>query len=246
MMLSRYIRLIICCLSISLATILASKADALDSSVAVQKTEINNVPPRSFEKNKLEKYKTDKDYQYEQDIKQGESFWEKVKSWFWYYLGRLLFDEETTLFWRIVRYLLVISITILIVSQILKTDFRMLLLGNKGNKPLAYSVENENIHAIDFEKQIQEAIEKQAYSIAVRLYYLKTLKILTDKSFIDWKKEKTNHDYINEMQAKNVNISEFTELTSLFEYAYYGDFKIDKYTFELVQNSFQKYIKQIQ
>ena len=99
-------------------------------------------------------------------------------------------------------------------------------------------IENENNHEITIESKIEDAIENKNYKLAIRLYYLFALKKLTDSGSIEWAPGKSNHDYYYELKRKAAK-EHFSSLSRLFEYAWYGGFKIEK---PLSDNS-RKYFK---
>lgn len=51
---------------------------------------------------------------------------------------------------------------------------------------------------------IEEAIANRNYRFALRLNYLRSLKILSDKEIINWKIDKTNHEFIGEIKHSNL------------------------------------------
>lgn len=103
--------------------------------------------------------------------------------------------------------------------------------------------EVENIHVIQFEKEIKQAIERGDFRQAVRFLYLQSLKDLTDKGLIDWQPGKTNKIYLQELRASSLK-EDFTELTGQFEYIWYGGFSIAAADFVPLQDRFHSF-KQI-
>ncbi|MEI7487385.1 MAG: hypothetical protein WCJ72_08235 [Chryseobacterium sp.] len=53
------------------------------------------------------------------------------------------------------------------------------------------------------------------------------LKKLSDKKSINWNPEKTNKDYVTELKVPNLK-NEFSNLSYIFEYVWYGEFSIDE------------------
>ena len=98
-----------------------------------------------------------------------------------------------------------------------------LFLRTKKNTPLSYSIEEENIHKIDFNKEISAALENNDYRLATRLLYLQTLRILSDNNLIDWQIHKTPTDYLYEI--KNIEmVPLFRKLTNNFLQVRYGNY----------------------
>jgi hypothetical protein len=102
---------------------------------------------------------------------------------------------------------------------------------------MPHNVLDEYIHEMDFDKLIQEAIAQQDYREGIRLLFLKSLKMLADKNSIHWEQGKTNHDYVSELQATEIKTG-FNQLNFYFEYAWYGNFLINRDMFQRVQQVF--------
>lgn len=87
--------------------------------------------------------------------------------------------------------------------------------------PITLDNIEENIYESDLDRFIREALEKKDYPQAVRLYYLAILKELSLKKWIKWKKDKTNRDYIRELNNTNFQ-NGFKNVTRMFERVWYG------------------------
>ncbi|MEN9339143.1 MAG: hypothetical protein RIQ62_455 [Bacteroidota bacterium] len=94
---------------------------------------------------------------------------------------------------------------------------------------------DEDIHAIsDWEVQLRKALEKENYRLAIRLHYLMILQKLEAENYIQYSKQKTNSDYIQEVKAKR-NDNDFTRITRHFEYVWYGQFPLQKEEYESIE-----------
>lgn len=87
------------------------------------------------------------------------------------------------------------------------------------------SLQEENIHEINFEEKIAQALSTHNYRLAIRLRYLYILKILDDRGVIQWQSGKTNHDYILEVHARGNEQSYalFRQISHAFDFAWYGE-----------------------
>lgn len=92
----------------------------------------------------------------------------------------------------------------------------------------------------DLKKLITDAVANKDYRLAVRYHYLSLLKKLVDKGLIDWRPEKTNRDYVSEVQS-NTFSSEFRKLTFVYDYVWYGNFVPDQNAFEEINTDFSKF-----
>lgn len=100
----------------------------------------------------------------------------------------------------------------------------------------------EDIHKIHFESELEKAIRLKNFRLALRIMYLETLKKMTDKNIIAWRPEKTNWDYVREINNEQLK-KPFIEITNAYDYAWYGEFPIDEPLFMLMQqkmNAFRK------
>lgn len=88
-----------------------------------------------------------------------------------------------------------------------------------------------------YDNLIADAENKNEYNLSVRYLFLKTLKNLSDKGLIHFTSEKTNKDYLREMEQYNY-YREFRELTRDYEYVWYGQFLIDKPAYQKLKNQF--------
>jgi hypothetical protein len=99
---------------------------------------------------------------------------------------------------------------------------------------------NEDIFSIDYEKEIQKAINSQNYRLAIRYLYLRTLRNLSEKGIIKYSQEKTDQDYVMQLFGTEY-YKDFFRITRDFEYAWYGQFPISAHAFEVVQSHFDQF-----
>lgn len=189
---------------------------------------LDTIPPyeiRSFDSLALAENRASDKYDYSIQRGEGNTLWDRIKSWLQNVLGILFSNSATGTFIEIVLYVLAIAA---IVYALLKfSGIGIPSLIRKPSEQISYQVVEEDIHAIDFESEIDDALEHNNYRLALRLYYLWTLKILSDSRFINWQVGKTNGDYYYEISSLSVKDS-FRKLSRLFEYGWYGGFKLNK------------------
>lgn len=201
-----------------------------------------NVEARAFAKENLERLHADSDLNYTQAPTVGESLLERFMNW----LNRL-FNEAmgrafTTAWGKLLLYALGLAVIVYVVMMLLRVDaFRMLF-----SKPSVqqYQVLDENIHEMDFEALIREAIEQNDFRKAVRLLFLQSLKLLSDRALIHWQPGKTNHEYAAELNDKELKPG-FNELNYYFDYVWYGNFSATHALFERAKNTFSNWRKKL-
>lgn len=186
---------------------------------------------------KLEKLKADKDFQYFEEVVEGETFWEQMKRKLAEWLRNTFYQDKSGDFWEVVLYILLAVAIVFIILKLLKVDATGLFSRKAKSAEIPYNVFEENIHELDLATLIEEAVTQHEYRKAIRLHYLQSLKKLTDANYINWKAGKTNRSYIAEIQQKQIR-QEFEQLTGMFEYVWYGGAGLGA---ELYQNAQQEF-----
>jgi len=198
---------------------------------------------------RLESFKKDKDFIYKKEITESSSLWEKFINWlrnrFNKFSPRLNSTKRIEYFWYFI-YFFVAAVIIYVLLKIFKVDFTGLFSKKEKNISITYQELEENIHAVDnIEELIQEAVQHKNYRRAVRLYYLKALKQLSDKQLIEWKSDKTNSDYFYEIPSKGIRKA-FTQITLIYDYIWYGDFTINDRIFKEAALQFISFNNQVE
>ena len=109
-------------------------------------------------------------------------------------------------------------VAVLLVGWLL-TRSRNWFFKRPSNDELDYEVEIDNIHEIDYAKEMAAARSRGDYRALCRLIYLQTLKHLSDSEHIEWRPFKTPSQYTREM-----NDHDFSMLTNHFLRIRYGNF----------------------
>lgn len=199
-------------------------------------------------KDKLSEKYTGKDFNYEETLKTNEpNFWERFKMW----LARKIQDlfrftqperalKVTVWMFRIVGFSLILFVIYKIAMAFINEEGHW-VFGRKSDKIdiIAKDLE-QNLLQIDFETLIKEAIQKKQYRLAIRYYYLLTLKKLTQNNIIDWHYEKTNLDYYREIENATLK-SQFKYVSYLYDYCWYGDFDLNEQEFKMGEKSFRNF-----
>ena len=90
----------------------------------------------------------------------------------------------------------------------------------------------DTIYGIDFDAVISKALGREDYREAVRMVYLRTLKVLSDGQKIDWQPYKTPSQYVSEFSA----VPAFRILTAHFLRVRYGNFPATRELYDEVEN----------
>ena len=194
----------------------------------------------------LEKYKSDKQFNY--DVKKREpSFLERVWNW----TKRMLIKVLSWLFGvgaatgilavivQILPYVIAAIVLFLLIKFFLKVNTNSLISGKTDKAVVNLSKEEELIKNEDLSLLIQDAIAQKNYRLAIRYYYLLVLQKLSKHNIIDWQQQKTNEDYIKEIQSNKLK-DKFATSTYLYDFVWYGNFEINELEFSKAQIEFIK------
>ncbi|MGM5630561.1 hypothetical protein O2K51_06615 [Apibacter raozihei] len=113
------------------------------------------------------------------------------------------------------------------------------IIERKDSKNISAEEAEKNIHTVNFEQLIQSALEQKNYRLALRFYYLKLLKNLSDKNLIEYKYQKTNYEYYYEIQHEELK-KLFKEVSFVFDYCWYGDHEAQENDFIIAENKFNQ------
>ena len=120
-------------------------------------------------------------------------------------------------------------------------------LFRKKNVQLASNGEEEiyeDIFAINYQKEIDRAAAQGNYRLAIRLLFLRLLKNMSEKSIIVYKQDKTNLDYLLELQPTNY-YTNFFRITRNYEYSWYGQFMVSEDAYKIVRRDFDQFDKEL-
>ena len=184
---------------------------------------------------KIEKYRQDNAFKY---IKKAPAidFWGIVLKWLMDFFETVFSDKGAAPY---IRYAIIILVIAFAISKILGGTFSGIFIKNKKSaKENGFEYGTENIHDIDFEKEIKNAIKEQNFRLATRFLYLKLLKVLNEIEYINWKPGKTNSSYQYELNNTDISNS-FKRLSGMYEYSWYGHFEIHQAEFEILSKEFE-------
>lgn len=109
---------------------------------------------------------------------------------------------------------------------------------------LLFEEEIANISESDFTALLKRAYENGDYRLATRYYYLSLLKVLSEKEHIIYHIEKTNAAYLFELKNKELR-EHFSYLSYIYNYVWYGEFKVDKTMFKQIELDYKSCINTI-
>lgn len=138
---------------------------------------------------------------------------------------------------HILPYLILAFLLFLALRFFLKVNTSAHLAKVKAPGSVSLSEDEHIIKNEDIPELIKAAVNQHNYRLAIRYYYLLTLKILSANHLINWKPQKTNEDYIKEFSTSDLKHN-FENATKIYEYVWYGEFTIDAEKFEHLKIQF--------
>lgn len=200
---------------------------------------------QSISENDLEAYKADKKFDYT-ETKKEESFIDKAIRWlknilrqFWEAIfGIGSASGFLYVILRVLPYLLLGILLFLLLRFFLKVNSNNLIGRAQAKAEMYYTEEEQIIKTQNIKALIQDAINQKNYRLAIRYYYLLSLKHLSETEKIEWQPQKTNEDYIKEITETTLKF-DFENITRIYDYVWYGEFIVDASKFESLKLPFQ-------
>ncbi|GAA4321716.1 hypothetical protein GCM10023115_49440 [Pontixanthobacter gangjinensis] len=200
--------------------------------------------PAEFNKDQLNTYKTQKEFDY---LKTGEkeTWWTRFKKWinakFNQFLNWLFGDYQPgsilAFFIEILPFLLLIIFLGLVAWLFSRLNPGGHILKEPRNSEVFLSEEEELVKNEDLPFLIKKAVQEGQFRLAVRYYYLNELRKLDRLNLIDYEFQKTNKDYSEEIQNEKIR-KHFHEISKLYEFIWYGSFQVSETDYRLVEKGF--------
>lgn len=224
---------------LTLPAFAAAPAGNAPGKPAQLKTDSTKVARRNFDLQQLRIYQQEKEFKYDNVAPVHESLWLRFWKWVGALIDRVLSNTYAGGFLKYLIIFVLAAVVIFVVIRMLGLDLRI-FAGKARAVEVPYRETTDNIHEIDFNAEIDKAIAVANYRLAVRLFYLYSLKRLDEAAVISWLPEKTNQAYLAEI-ADPGQRAQFGRLTRQFEYVWYGEFFIDKDNFNRLKVDFDRF-----
>lgn len=209
----------------------------------------SNVTVITLPSNFKEKY-TDAAFNYEVTVAE-KNFWDRFLEWLSFWLNKIFsFSSDDAsislvqIIFKVLAIAVIIFVIYLIVKAIMNGEGRWVFGKASDRRVINYDEIEKNLHLVDFEKLISDATKSGEDRLLIRYYYLWLLKKLSEKEIIEWDVEKTNSDYLYEIKNEKLK-GEFSYLSYLYNYIWYGEFVLEKDTLSRSVKSFEKTIKSL-
>lgn len=182
------------------------------------------------------------DFNYEEDKINRLSWWERLKRNVKDFLISLAPNLHFNL--KKIFYFILIGIGVLALAYII---YRLI---TNGKNPL-YKVKKEttdnspdwvekNLMDINLNTHLEEAMEEKNYRLAIRYLHLINLKTLAQSNQIEWDIQKTNHEFLYEINDSGLK-KDFSTTIIVYEHIWYGGFDATESQFEQYSALFNEF-----
>lgn len=141
------------------------------------------------------------------------------------------------------KMLAIVIAASLLIFLIVKLISGKPIIANNKIKPIQ-EIDLENPDELPEEdtldRLLRNALERKDYKTAVRILYLRIIRQMAESNYINWQKDKTNRDYLNEMRQRS-HYRSFRDLTLVYEVIWYGDKEIADPDYQRVSQLFSNY-----
>ena len=184
-----------------------------------------------FDTNKIADYQSDSRFDYLSQLDIPDYTWfDLVARWFNRLINSIFsgkFGENVTTPLMIITFIIILATVI----YFLYKKRPELFMVSKKTPPIPFSIEEENIRLINFDKEIALALKNGDYRLSIRLLYLQTLRFLSDNKLIEWQIHKTPMEYLYELSNKDMR-QPFRVITNHFLQIRYGNYQASSDLFE--------------
>ena len=152
--------------------------------------------------------------------------------------------ESDGTFWKVLFIIIGVVLLAFIIYQLF---FKGKQTNDVAVAPANYhddELDPSTIKKSQLEIDLDAAIAKEDYRLAVRILYTMTLKRLVEKNWIVWEKKKTNYNYLLEMNKRSER-DDFDKSIRIFEWVWYGKNVPTEEEFKTVDRFYRKFIKHL-
>lgn len=215
------------------------------SEFSADKDKVEKIDFRIPSQDKIKEYQQDKRFKYfeEQEKKANISLFDRIMSWILDKIGGGIYKGISSGITGWVFVAILIAVIVVIIVKLAGVNIKAMFGKKKIDAP-DIEIYTEDVHEMNFETLITNALNTQNYRLAVRFLYLRNLKTLSDKSIINWQANKTNYSYHTEIKD-NALRSKFIDTTIIFDYVWYGEFALDEYKFSEIHNRMDDFNKTV-
>ena len=172
--------------------------------------------------------------------------WEKLKDDYKYKTIKIDTTQKTKIntpsvfgdsgWFKVMVWLAIIVLVGLIIYLLARLGF----LDKKSlQKKVLFDINKEpdDINNLEIDPLLAAALKNKDYKLATRLRFLTLLQLLNKRKLIQWKRDKTNRDYIHQLRENDI-YSSFGEVCHIYESVWYGNYPISEKQYDIVSEKF--------
>ncbi len=202
------------------------------------------VEVRIPDEDSIEAYQNDEDFNYEVDPEESQSWMLLFLAWILDLFGKVFGNTYGVISLKFILILFFVIALALLINALFKGNMGSAFTGQSASKKLKVDLNNEHIDSVDLDALMKEAIRNKDFRLAARYLYLKALQNLNEANLIVWAVDKTNSEYLNEIQ-NHPGREAFSKLTLIHDYTEYGDFEIDGSGFSNMKRHYENLLAKL-
>ncbi len=220
------------------------ETDSISEIKEIRYDESSDLTPLKFDSEKIEEFKSQKEFDYIHKV-ENESWWSRFKKWvnakYNQFMNWLFGDYEPNSLLAFFINILPFILLLVLLGMVAWLFSRLNPGGRYLQQPKTSEVflteEEELLKKEDLPSLIKKAVKKGKFRLAVRYYYLNELRKLDELQLINYEFQKTNKDYSEEIDDKEIR-RQFYEISKLYEFIWYGSFEVSEDDYRRVEKNF--------
>jgi hypothetical protein len=193
------------------------------------------IEPRTPTEEQIKTFTKQKDFNYKSQEEVMNTWLDRLLGWIEEKMFDLFSDKPSA---ALVRYLIIAALAVFIILTLLKVKPQWLFFKNKEKPVAGFEFEEAELLQSNLDELAEKEIKNRNYRAAIRYLFLKLLKQLDEKEIIRLGIQKTNRDYLYEAGNSSCS-SDFRKLSIMYEFTWYGKFRIEETLFEKVYKDFK-------
>ncbi len=204
-------------------------------------TKQNQLTGRHFAETKIEDFRQDRNFHYGINHYRKNTISNKIQHFLHQVANKLFSDKGAAPY---IRSLILLAILLFVVVKLFEGQFQWFISKDSKNNIGKTILPDQEINQVNLQKLANKAMQEGNLRLSVRYHYLHILQELNKNEFIHWHKDKTNRDYLKEIESPSVR-SQFKLQTVIFDYVWYGSFELTTEQYERINKGFQNLITSI-
>jgi len=143
-------------------------------------------------------------------------------------------------------FILILIVAVLYLATTLLNEGNTGWFSTKRNVSLTdhQSFNLETANPEDFISLIKSAEDDNNFRLAIRYYFLFILKTMSLKNIIKIEEDKTNTEYLREVNNKKIE-KDFSKALYLYNYTWYGEFDVNKLQYKTAKSNFKSFLNKL-